>query len=1074
MFTLRRLTLALSFLTCAATAFAQATGTIAGAVTDESEAALPGAAVEATNRETNIGRTVSAGPDGFYTVALVPPGTYNVKASLAGFAPVSRQEVRVTVSETARVDFNLKVGGVAEEVTVVGDSPLVETGNATLGVVIDEKKILDLPLNGRNFAQLGTLVPGVVAPPVALGGQTGDATPGGFGNVTGGFNVNGQRNQSNNFLLDGASNNDTFNTGFVLRPPPDAIEEFKILTHSYNAEYGRNAGSVVNVVTKSGTNAWHGGAWEFNRDDALEARNFFAPRNQPKPTLKQNQFGASLGGPLVKDRLFAFGYYEGFRNTRGTTANLVVLADAQRRGDFSGGAAIRDPLTGQPFPGNVIPSARLDPVAQRLLQDFVPLPNSGGNRYIASPDVRDTRNQYGLRVDYRLGDSDQLLARYLRSETEVVTPAIVNPVDQTSGATLQDFLLSNTHTFSPVALNVTRVSLNKIAATPNVTSGLSAADYGINVPNNNPAAVGLPSMLVTGFFNNVLLGDLQQPFVERRNDVLEITNDFTYLRGRHSFKVGFTFRREKMYIAFINRPNGDFTFSGTFTGNAAADFLLGLPSQFRDSTPGADSINEGEGRSWAGYLQDEFRVMPRLTVSLGLRYELAEPFVDSGDALASFRPGEQSQRFPAAPTGLVYPGDPGVPRGTYATDKNNVAPRIGLIWDPTGRGRTSVRAGWGIFYDTLPGQGDFFQNAVLAPPFNPLLELNAPPARLTTANPLAAATGGAVGFPPGIVFIGWGRDFTTPSVHHVNLTVQHQIGENLGVEVGYVGARGRNLPIFIEVNPGLVAPGQTTRGARLYPAFSLVRPTFTVARSWYDALQASVRLRPTRGLNFLASYTWGHTIDHISGLNIGGEPRPMLPVVIGDQASIDAALRRERGDALFDVRHRVSFSFAAELPRLANHGALVRHVLGGWQLNGIFQAQTGFPLTVIDPVLDIGFLTNRPDLSCDPDGGPRTVETWFLAECFGRLALANTNGRQGDEGRHTIRGPGFKRTDLSLFKNVALGGGRHQLQLRIEAFNVFNHARFGQPGNQLGTPTFGVITSAEEGRIVQLGVKYSF
>ncbi len=1056
-------------------AFAQATGTIAGTVTDESGALLPGATVEATNRGTNQARSALTGTDGFYTLPLLPPGVYNVRVSLTGFGTLLRQDVRVTVAETTRITVSLTVGSIAEQVTVGGATPLVETANATLGVVIDEKKVVDLPLNGRNFTQLGTLIPGVVAPPVALGGQSGDATPGGFGNVTGGFSVNGQRNQSNNFLLDGATNNDTFNTGFVLRPPPDAIQEFKILTHSYNAEYGRNAGSVVNVVTKSGTNEWHGSVWEFNRDDALEARNFFAPKNQPKPTLKQNQFGASLGGPIAKDKLFGFAYYEGFRNTRGTTTNMVVLTEAQRAGDFSGGPPIRDPLTGQPFPDNLVPANRLDPIAQRLLRDFVPAPNSAGNRYIVSPELRDTRDQFGLRVDYALSDRNLILARYLRSETEVLTPRIVTPIDQRSGATLQDFMLSNTHTFSPNAINVTRVSLNKIAANPQVTSGLSNAEYGFKLPNTNPAAVGLPSILVPGFFNNVLLGDLQQPFVERRNDVLQISSDFSYLRGRHAFKLGFDARREKMFIAFINRPNGDFTFNGTFTGNAAADFLLGLPAQFRGASPGADPINEGEGWSYSGYVQDEIRLSPRLTVNVGLRYELFQPFVDSGDALNSFRPGEQSQRFPQAPSGLVYPGDPGVPRGTYETDKNNVAPRLAVVWDPFGKGRTSLRAAWGIFYDSLPGQGDFFQNTVLAPPFNPLLELNAPPLRLTTADPLGAASGGPAGFPPGIIFIGWGRDFETPDVHHYNLTVQQQIGDNLGVELGYVGSRGYNLPIFMEVNPGVVVPGQTTRSARLYPAFSLVRPTFTVARSWYDSLQTSFRLRPTGGLNFLASYTWSHAIDHISGLNIANpeQPRPMLPVVIGDRASIDAALARERGDALFDVRHRFVFSFGLELPKLEDQTGLVRHLLGGWQLNGIFQAQTGFPLTVIDPVTDIRFLTNRPDVTCDPNAGPKTAEKWFTTECFSRLTLAETNGRQGNEGRNGVRGPGFSRTDLSLFKNIGFAD-RHRLQLRIEAFNVLNQTRFGQPGDRIGTPTFGRITAAEEGRIVQLGVKYSF
>jgi hypothetical protein len=380
---------------------AQAAGSIAGVVTDESGGVLPGVTIEVTNVGTNQTRTTVTGDDGYYSVPLLQPGQYQVKGTLTGFKTFLRDGLTVTVESTSRVDIRLVVGGLEESVTVSADAPLVETSNATLGIVVDQRKVVELPLNGRNFTQLGTLLPGVVAPPSGLGGGTGDATPGGFGATTSGFSVNGMRNQSNNFLLDGASNNDTFNTGFVLRPPPDAIQEFKILTHSYGAEYGRSAGSVVNVVTRSGTNAVHGAAWEFNRDDALQARNFFAPAAQPKPKLKQNQFGGALGGPVVKNRLFGFGYYEGHRNTNGNTQNIVVLSDAQRLGNF-GSTTIRDPLTGLPFTNNTIPQERLDPAALRLIEAFVPRANTAGNRYIVSPDNTEDRDQFGVRMDYQL------------------------------------------------------------------------------------------------------------------------------------------------------------------------------------------------------------------------------------------------------------------------------------------------------------------------------------------------------------------------------------------------------------------------------------------------------------------------------------------------------------------------------------------------------------------------------------------------------------------------------------------------------------------------------------------------
>lgn len=1045
---------------------AQATGNIAGTVTDQSGAVLPGVLIEVTNVATSQTRAAVTREDGYFSVPLLQPGSYQVKGTLNGFKTSVRDGVTVTVESTSRVDIRLAVGGLEESVTVSADATLVETSNATLGIVVDEKKVVELPLNGRNFTQLGTLLPGVVAPPAALGGASGEATPGGFGAVTSGFSVNGMRNQSNNFLLDGASNNDTFNTGFVLRPPPDAIQEFKILTHSYTAEYGRSAGSVVNVVSKSGTNQFHGAAWEFNRDDRFQARNFFVPSDQPKPKLKQNQFGFSLGGPVLRNRLFGFGYYEGFRNTSGVTQNFVVLTDAQRQGTF-GTTTIRDPLTGLPFPNNQIPANRIDATAARLLNDFVPRANSAGNRYIVSPDTVDDRDQFGMRFDYHLTQGNALLLRYIRSLTERAEPPTTRPIGTVSTATLQDFMVADTHVFSANAINQVRMSYNRIAASPAATSGLENSAYGITVPQNVPTAKGLANIMVTGFFS---LGDAQQPFVDRLNEVYHFANDFTWIRERHSFKFGGEVQRQHMFIAFVNRPNGDFTFNGVNTGNAAADFLLGLPSQFRRTT--TNTPQDGHGWIYAGYAQDEFRPLTNLTINAGVRYEVSVPFVDVNDALNSFRPGQQSQRFPQAPLGLVYPGDSGVPRGTYETDKNNFGPRLGLAWDPTGTGRSSLRAAWGIFYDALAGQGDFFQNGVLAPPFTPLLEVNTPPAALTLRTPLTAVSGGATNFPPGLTFIGWGTDFEQPSAQHFNVSWQQELRPNLGAEVGYVGSRGKNLPIFMEVNPGVYAPGQTAPGARVFPAFALVRPTFSVAKSWYDSFQASLRMRPTRGLSFLASYTLGDSQDHVSGLNIGGELRPVLPVTIGDEASIERALTFEKGPALFDVRHRFVVSFSAELPSPGD-GSIADAVLGGWQLNGIVQAQTGFPLTVVDPTLSIRYLTNRPNQICDPnDNAPGTVDRWFNTACFERRAVAQT-AEPGTTPRDSVRGPGFARTDLSLFKNIHLPRN-HRVQLRVEAFNLFNQTRFGQPGNQIGTPNFGRITTSEDGRILQLAVKYNF
>ncbi len=880
------------------------------------------------------------------------------------------------------------------------------------------------------------------------------------------------RNQSNNFQLDGASNNDSFNSGFVVRPPPDAVQEFKIMTHSYGAEYGRNAGSVVNVVTKSGTNAWHGSAWEFNRDDTFQARNFFASST---PTLKQNQYGGTIGGPILKNRLFVFGYYEGFRNTQGTTSNLVVLSADQRAGNF-GATNIIDPLTGVAFPGNMIPAGRIDPIAAKILSSYIPLPNSPGNRLVRSPNTTDDRNQFGDRVDYRLNDHHTLYGRYLFGHSNQFNPlggSNFAPKGNVAVARVQDGMGSDTWTIRPNMINVARFGVNRIDAKPNVTSGLSLGSLGFQYTGSNATAAGLPFITINGFFTT---GDAQQPFANRVNNVISFSDDLSWIVGRHSVKFGGEIRRDQINVVYINRPNGDFTFTGQYAGNAAADFLLGFPIQFRQAT--GDPTLDGSSWTYAGYAQDEFRINSRLTVTYGLRYEVNQPFVEASDHLAAFHPGQQSTKFPNAPTGLVYPGDTGVPRGTYHTDTNNFAPRLASVWDPLGTGRTTIRTAWGLFYDTVPGQGDFFQNGTLAPPFQPLTEVDFPikVAGPSFANPLQGVTGGGAAFPPGLIFIGWGPDFTTPVVQQYNLTVQRQVGSLFGIEAGYVGSYGNHLPIFMEVNPTIpiLSPAPAI-GPRLFPAFSLVRPTFSVAKSWYNAFQSTLRMRPSHGLNMLASYTWSHAIDDVSGLNIGGESRPMLPVTIGDPASFTAALSREKGSALFDVRHRFVLSFGYELPSLAKRNLATRLLVGGWQLNGIVQAQTGFPLTVIEPNnVSLTSLTNRPNLVCNPNnGGAGTPSQFFNTSCFQRLTLAANAGQVGNEGRNVVTGPGFSQTDLSLFKNFAIRESM-QAQFRIEAFNALNQAVFLSPGNMIGTPTFGVITQAADGRVFQMAAKFSF
>ena len=615
--------------------------------------------------------------------------------------------------------------------------------------------------------------------------------------------------------------------------------------------------------------------------------------------------------------------------------------------------------------------------------------------------------------------------------------------------------------------------MNRISANPAVTSGLSPRSYGINFANTNPIAAGLPSIVVSGFFGggNAALGDAQQPFVDRVNHVWQLADDLTWITGRHSLKFGADVRREAMRIAFINRPNGDLTFSGGLSGNAAADFLLGFPAQARATTQQA--IQEGYGWLFAGYAQDEFRITSRLTLNLGVRYELPTPFIDVNDAITGFRTGVQSQKYPGR-----------APRARLSR-RSRCAARRGADRQEQRRAAPGGRVG---SERRRPHQHPLRLRRVLrcARRTGRLLPERRAVAAVHAVDRAQHADADHAGGSarrrrrPAESVSGGADDHRLGRRFQVAVRVPLQrrraaaVVRRVGTEVSYVGSRGHNLPIFMEINPGVYAPGQTARGARLMPAFALVRPTFPVAKSWYDSLQASVRMLPTRGLNFLASYTLGKTTDHVSGLNIGGEARPVLPVVQGDEASIARALEFEKGPALFDARHRFVVSFGYELPALENSAALVRAIGGGWQLNGIYQAQTGFPLTVTQgTVLDIRYMTSRPDVTCDPNDGPKTTAQWFNTSCFTTLTLAQTGERPGNAGRNTVRGPGFQRTDLSVFKNFTFAA-RHRIQIRIEGFNIFNQARFGQPNGTIGTAPFGQITSAEDGRIVQLGLKYTF
>jgi hypothetical protein len=1028
------------------------TGAISGRVLDQSGAAISGAQLKLQSTATGLERETLSGAEGEFGFPLVPVGPYRIVASKTDFQQLIRDGIRVDVAQNARIDLTLAVASAESSVSIVEDAPQVDTATSANGVVVGERQIRELPLNGRNFTQLGTLLPGALPQPARYETQ--------FQSLNLGFAINGQRSQSNNFLLDGVTNSDLIFTGYVLTPPPDSLEQFRILTGSFAAEYGVQSGSVVNVITKSGSNQFHGSAWNFLRNDALDARNFFSTS---KPSLRQNQYGGTLGGPIHKDRTFVFGYFEGLRTREGTVQNVVVLSEAQRQGNLSGTLPPpRDPLTGQPFPNAQIPAARIHPIARSLLDTYVPLPNQAGNRYNRAPSISTDGEQFGIRADHRISERNSLFGRYSYSQSKTSNPLAAgsfSPAGSSSEIYNHSAVISDTHAFAPNLLNEASISFLRSFGRPATWSGLDLSEAGFRYPATEPSANGLPFVALSGLFS---IGDVQQSWTKLARNTYQVFDNVTWIRGRHTLKTGMDIRRQQIYLVFPNRPNGDFSFTGERSANVISDFLLGTSAQFRQG--GGDPAKHFIGTSTGFYLQDDWKVTRKLTLNIGLRYELALPYYDKQDRVASFQPGRKSTVRPTAPEGLLYPGDAGVPRATIATDKNNLAPRFGFAYDVFGNGRTSIRGGYGIFYDATPGVAAF-QNINVAP-FNRFVQLDAPfafenPYAGLPTNPQTDPRGD---FPCPCLVIGFAPDFRSAYAQHFHFGVQQQVAKDLMWEANYVGSVGTRLPAYLEINPAIPGPGATlanTQQRRIYKDYNLVRPTLSIFNSNYHSLQTRLDRRYSNGLSFLLSYTWSKAIDYQSAVNLNGEVRPQDAISLSDV----------RGLAAFDLRHRFVGSFGYEVPWLRRN-----RLFGGWQVLGIVAAQSGNPLTVTEPVdLSLrGLRADRPDQVSDPNGGPKTPERWFHTAAFVRLPAVAGGQRSGTAGRNTVISPGILQTDLSVRKLFAVTE-RHKLEFRTEFFNALNRANLLSPGTSIGAPqTFGVVQSARPARIIQLALKYSF
>jgi len=966
-----------------------------------------------------------------------------------------------------------------------------------LGKVVLERDILDLPLDGRNFSQLGLLQTGVVPLTKGL------LQAGGGLRDNQGYAVDGQRPESNNFLIDGAANVNAVDSGFVLKPPVDAISEFRILTHNANAEFGQNTGSTTNIVTRSGSNSFHGAVWEFFRNDVLDASDFSTGTVQP---LKQNQFGGTFGGPIVKDRTFFFGYYEGFRNRQGETDFATVPSLLQRQGNFSEscpegfvGGFCKDPAhqlinegAGVPVPDNQL--AFLDPIAQNILK-FYPLANRGLNTFIATQSLSVNNDQFGIRLDHYLTPSDNLNFRYLYSggpTTDPLSPSGANvpgfPVGEDDRA--QNFVVQETHVFSPAIVGVARFSYlrNKFLFDQHINHTLPS-DLGFQYQPTLDAAAGPPFVQVAGYAS---VGDPITGPRDTYQNTFDLNGSLSWVVGRHELKWGAGFRRDQINALQGIASNGFFVFAPFPYSDGFASFLSGQPVFFLQG--GGDLSRHIRGKAWNFYGQDTYKISSRLTLNLGLRYELISPNTEIHDRQNLFVPGAQSSVFPSAPRGLLYPGDPGVPSGLIPTQKTAFAPRVGIAWDPTGEAKWLVSSGYGIFFEPYyTGIGGPLQDPISAPPYLQTPQVNFP----NFADPFNGSDPFVPSFTTPLTLLVISPKLRLPYAQDWNLNVQRSFGQNWLFELGYVGTTGVKLPRFVEGNPTVYVPGQSSETnvnqRRLYSGCSLTQPNNCqygsvgeiagIANSSYNALQTSLRKRFSHGLSFLVSYTWSKSIDDVSSFNItGSASQPVAGENDLPQNPFDLAA--ERGRSLFDSRHRLVMSYEWDVPFWREGHTWYQRLLGNWQMNGIVTLQSGTPFTVFDPN-DVslqgsapeisGFSSNRPNLVGDPNSGPHTVQEWFNTSAFQRITPDPNSPVQqfGSEGRNVVQGPGYANWDFSLLKNISLRENE-EFQFRAELFNLLNHPNLRLPDSDISSPTFGQIHSDLGPRVVQLAIKFKF
>lgn len=1046
--------------------------TVLGRVTDQTAAGVPGATVTLVNLATGITATTVTGATGEYQFLNVRIGTYRIEAELQGFVKAIASSVTVTVNARQRVDLSLQVGGVGETVEVTGAVRFLETDSSDRGQVISRAQVVNLPLNGRAYADLALLSPGVRSSSISA---SRDAS----------FNVNGMRSALNNFILDGIDNNSygTSNQGFsnqVVQVSPDAVEEFKVQTNNFSAEFGRAGGAVINATFRSGTNQFRGTAWEFNRNTALNATGFFRPSSGQKPTLNRNQFGGVFGGPIARDRAFFFASYEGFRQVQRTLTFSSVPPMAMRQGIM--GKPIVNPLTGEVYADGVIPAAAITPFARKVLEGLAAPTRAGlSNNYDLLPRREDKNNKFDIKLDQQINTTTSAFVRFSHRKVDNFEPP---PIDgQTSSPANayvevlnQQVALGMTKTLSSRSLLELRVGVNRTEA------GKSA--FGTGEPNMLVAygISGLPTDAVfSGGLTEQAVGgwtswgrqnsnpQYQNPFV------VNTRINYSWLRGQHSLKTGYEYQRINTEVDDVNPKYGQDTYGGQFSrpaGAAAdtatynlADFLMGARSAYSLVNPFIIQLRQ---RMHFGYIQDDWRASSKLTLNMGLRYEFATPQWDANNKLTNFDPATRT--LLQAKDGSIYD------RALVTPDRNNFGPRIGTAYSVNDK--TVLRSAYGIGYVLFNRLGG--ENLL---PFNgphvvPVSITQQPSQGLCTPTqaPTTCFRPTQMGYPEGLnVPANFnplnGRvnyippDLETGRIQSWHVTVQRELGANFVVDVGYVGNKSDHLMILGDLNqarPNANGENATLQARRPIAGYQFIQSAFDGGKGDYRALQVKVERRYNRGFYFLNSLTWSRTRDNASG---------HLETANGDNSRVNFAdVASEFGVSGYDQPLNNTTTAVWEVP--VGRGRW----WGDWRITAVNTMTSGLPVNLnYSPPAAFQVstvVTYRPNITGEIYADNRSATQWFNPANI----VVPTNSAQpfGNAKRNAARGPALYSMDLGLHKDLSIGSGR-RVQFRLETFNVLNRTNLGAPNSNRSNANFGSITTlAIQPRQVQLGVKVDF